>query len=214
MYRLPLSRLSLQIHGGRRLYSSHFSESQILNLAAVDEWISSPKQLVLNDTLHPERLSDLYITLPTRDGLRKPYYEPHPSAKLGYGHHLAFFHPRTPEPLLRSDGTEGDFCPPDPYTRRMWAGGTMYWDMKNPLLIGEKATSTSTISSVEKKGFDKGNPMLFVNQKIEYTMVGKETPSVVEDRVHVYLPEAAGRDKAPKEGEPLAMMTLALVSTS
>ncbi|KAL0581700.1 hypothetical protein V5O48_000282, partial [Marasmius crinis-equi] len=106
---------------------------------------------------------------------------------LGYGHHLAFFHPLAPESELRSDGTENDFGPPEPFTRRMWAGGKMAWNPSIPLLVGEKTESTWWVDSVEKKGFDKGNPMLFVNKKIEYLMIGKAEPSVIEERMHVYL---------------------------
>ncbi|KAJ6607024.1 hypothetical protein B0H10DRAFT_2308442 [Mycena sp. CBHHK59/15] len=149
----------------RRSYSSSPNRVRF-NIQALDDWMASPKQLVLKDTFSPERLSDLFITLPTRDGSRRPYKESRLSEMLGYGSHLAFFHPRTPENLLRPDGTDADFCPPEPFTRRMWAGGRMSWDSQNPLLVGERAISTSRVDSVEKKAFDKGNPMVFVIRKL------------------------------------------------
>ncbi|KAJ7582659.1 hypothetical protein C8J56DRAFT_955398 [Mycena floridula] len=171
-----------------------------LNEAAVDDWISSTKELSLSDTFSLERLSDLYVTLPTRDGVRSSPKPPHLSRPLAYGHHLAFFHPRNPESSLRADGTDSDFCPPEPYTRRMWAGGAMTWDVTNPLLIGESATAMSTLASVKKKGFDgKGTPMLFVSQKIDYTMIGKHLPSLLEMREHVYLPEPSSGNRPPRE---------------
>jgi len=95
------------------------------NAEALGRWTSSPKQLVLSSSFHFEPLSDLYVTLPTRDGSRKPYQPPITSSPLGYGHHLPFFHERIPESQLREDGTEDTFCPPKPFTRRMWAGGRM-----------------------------------------------------------------------------------------
>ncbi|THU89515.1 hypothetical protein K435DRAFT_729039 [Dendrothele bispora CBS 962.96] len=177
-----------------RLYSAQ------INHQSLDEWIAEPKHLVLTDTIHPERLSDLYITLPTRDGIRKPFSEPLKSQPLGYGHHIAFFHFLTPESELRSDGTDGEFCPPEPFSRRMWASGKMTWDPKNPMLIGEKANAIWSVDSIEKKGFEKGRPMLFVNKKIEFTMAGANNPSFVEERVHVYLPgDVHGNNRVNRE---------------
>ncbi|KZT26370.1 hypothetical protein NEOLEDRAFT_1147400 [Neolentinus lepideus HHB14362 ss-1] len=104
---------------------------------------------------------------------------------LGYGHHLVFFHPRSPERALRWDGTEADFCPPEPYSRRMWAGGKMKW--KKPLRIGRKAISTLTVGSVEHKGMEKDNPMVFVKQNITVRQAESDEVCIEEERTHVYL---------------------------
>lgn len=90
----------------------------------------------------------------------------------------------------------------------MWAAGRCTWDQRNPLLIGERATATWTVDSVQKKGFDVGRPMLFVNKKIEFTLVGKSSPSLVEERVHVYLPNAQGPNRAPREGTYVARVVI------
>ncbi|TFY77170.1 hypothetical protein EWM64_g6842 [Hericium alpestre] len=153
--------------------------------AELDRWIAGKKELNLSATLHPDHLSDLYVTLPTRDGTRQPYEPPVEGAPLPYGHHLAFFHPRTPEKYLRPDGTDADFCPPEPFVRRMWAGGRIEW--KKPLLIGGKATSSTTVRSVEKKGFERGSPMVFVKQENDMRNEGDSEPAVLEERTHVYL---------------------------
>ncbi|OAX41936.1 hypothetical protein K503DRAFT_780264 [Rhizopogon vinicolor AM-OR11-026] len=147
----------------------------LLNLfPALDAWIASPKSLVLTDTFHSTHLSDLYVTLPTRGGTRgRPPSPPVEGTPLGYGHHLVFFHPRNPEALLRTDGTGADFCPPEPFARRMWAGGTMTWNRDGELKVGEKATAVSTVAKVEKKGFEVGKPMVFVNQRIQVTLEGR-----------------------------------------
>ena len=168
------------------------------NVEALDQWIASEKKLNFVDTLRPEHLADLYVTLPTRDGSRQPYAPPQSGAPLGYGHHLVFFHPRNPERALRSDGTDVDFCPPEPFTRRMWAGGRMVW--KRPLCIGDRAAAISTISAVDKKGFETGTPMVFVKQKIEYRGVGIDEVCVEEERSHVYL-ATPGNRRGAKEGE-------------
>jgi hydroxyacyl-ACP dehydratase HTD2-like protein with hotdog domain len=152
---------------------------------ALDIWASKKKRIILSETLHTDRISDLYVTLPTRDGTRHPYKSPKNSEALGFGHHLAFFHPRTPEKYLRSDGTDADFCPPEPFVRRMWAGGRMEW--RRPLIIGGKATACMDVRSVVKKGFGDPVPMVFVNQGIEISNEGDDEYAILEERTHVYL---------------------------
>ncbi|KAG2157163.1 hypothetical protein DEU56DRAFT_722641 [Suillus clintonianus] len=174
------------IGSARRFFSTSSFKFQ-----GLDAWIASPKSLVLTDTFHSNHLSDLYITLPTRDGTRGPFAPPAEGTPLAYGHHLAFFHPRNPEALLRTDGTDADFCPPEPFTRRMWAGGTMTWNKGAELKVGEKATAVSTVSKVEKKGFEVGKPMIFVKQRIEVTVQGRNEPGMVEERSHVYQASVA-----------------------
>ena len=198
------------IYSRRRHHHSSSSDSRAplpltpADVAALDRWISAEKRLVLTDTLRPEHLADLYVTLPTRDGTRESlpgYAPPREGDQLGYGHHLAFFHPRNPEKFLRWDGTDVDFSPPKPFTRRMWAGGRMEW--KRPLHVGDRAEAVSTIASVERKGFgagETGAPMMFVKQKIEYRKQGGGEVGIEEERSHVYL-AMAGNRREPKEGQ-------------
>ncbi|KAI0059510.1 hypothetical protein BV25DRAFT_1829039 [Artomyces pyxidatus] len=181
----------------RLLHSSH-SISNSLNESALDAWIQQPKQLTLSATLHPDHLADLYITLPTRDATPPPPT----GAPLGFGHHLAFFHPRTPAGALRADGTDADFCPPAPFVRRMWAGGRIAW--RRALVVGERAKAVSTVARVEKKGFERGAPMVFVTQRVEVRGESGEA-GVVEERAHVYLPagvEAGKRRVRAVDGLP------------
>jgi len=175
---------------------------------ALDRWISQKKGIVLSENLHADRVSDLYITLPTRDGTRRPYSGPVNSEALGFGHHLAFFHPRTPEGHLRPDGTGVGFSPPGPFMRRMWAGGRIEW--KKPLVIGGKASACFSVDSVDKKGFrvegaSAGTqvlPMVFVNHRIEIANEGegKSECAVLEERTHVYRAMGTYR-RAPREGQ-------------
>ena len=152
---------------------------------ALDIWASQKKEITLSETLHTDRISDLYVTLPTRDGTRRPYKSPQNSEALGFGHHLAFFHPRTPEKHLRPDGTCADFCPPEPFVRRMWAGGRIEW--RKSLIIGGKATARTNVRSVVKKGFGDAAPLVFVNQGIEISNEGDDKYAILEERTHVYL---------------------------
>ncbi|KDR81646.1 hypothetical protein GALMADRAFT_239722 [Galerina marginata CBS 339.88] len=154
---------------------------------SLEQWRASPPSHTLADTLSIEHLSDLYVTLPTRDGTRGPYVAPTAGMPLPYGHHLAFFHARRPESLLRTDGTDEDISPPAPFTKRMWAGGKIWWDNDNPLLVGKSTTAISSVAKAEKKGFDKGKPMVFVTQRMKYLQEGQTAPSLVEERSHVYF---------------------------
>ncbi|PPQ84075.1 hypothetical protein CVT26_013156, partial [Gymnopilus dilepis] len=176
---------SHSFRGSRRCYSEVSLGSQAQTL---EQWIASPPQHSNVDSLSSEHLADLYITLPTRDGTRKTYEAPQGGTPLPYGHHLAFFHARRAEDQLRADGTDEDISPPPPFSKRMWAGGKITWNNEVPLLIDRRTTARSSVAKAEKKGFDKGKPMVFVTQKIEYTQdLAQRTPSVVEERAHVYF---------------------------
>ncbi|KAF5377061.1 hypothetical protein D9757_007746 [Collybiopsis confluens] len=197
-------RLGSQLVRRSQLNTRPFSSPvSTIDHNSLNAWIAEPKHLHLTDTMHPERLSDLYSTIPSRDGSRKPFVEPKRNGALPPGFEIAYFHFRTPEAELRPDGTDGEFRPPEPFSRRMWASGKMTWDPNNPLLIGERATATWTVDSIQKKAFDKGNPMLFVNKKIQYTMDTRATPSLVEERVHVYLLDAQAPNRTPRKAKDL-----------
>ena len=173
----------------------HLSSLSPAAIASLDTWISSEKQMSVKDHLSSRHISNLYITLPTRDGTQRPYVAP--GGTLPYGHHLVFFNPRNPERALRNDGTDADFCPPEPFTRRMWAGGKMFWHQ--PLsLTGDVATAIFNIQSVDKKGFDTDFPMVFVKQHIQY-MNAQNAVCVEEERSHVYL-SSAGNSRSVKQG--------------
>ncbi|KAH9952012.1 hypothetical protein B0H21DRAFT_715361 [Amylocystis lapponica] len=191
--------LSVGISPVRRCYSQ---ASTAVDTPALDRWIRAEKAGSLSDTLRREHLSDLYISLPTRDGTARPSDPPRDGAPLGYGHHLVFFHPRNPERALRPDGSDQEFCPPEPFTRRMWAGGTMEW--RRPLLIGDSAIAASRIASVEKKGFDHGSPKVFVKQRIEYSKEGGSEICVVEERNHVYLASPGNNRRVAEVDVPAA----------
>jgi hypothetical protein len=110
----------------------------------------------LTDLLSVEHHSDqfrLIVTLPTRDGSRKPFREPQPGTPLPFSHHLAFFHARRPERLLRADGTDEDiyFTPATVLETNVGGGRKDNMECK-PLIIGKPTKSISTVSSTEKKG--------------------------------------------------------------
>ncbi|KAH8116973.1 hypothetical protein DFH11DRAFT_1505841 [Phellopilus nigrolimitatus] len=172
-----------------RFYSSPVSAEQE---AALDHWIQQAHtaQHLYHDGLSSSKVADLYCTLPTRDAAHAPPdYEP-----LQPLHSLVFFHARTPEAQLGVDQTDTDFCPPPPFTRRMWAGGAFRFPPTRSLCIGPAATAAVSIAKIEKKGFEQGTPMVFVHQKIDYRQY-EARPRMSEDRIHVYLPREARADR-------------------
>ncbi|KAL5489912.1 hypothetical protein ACEPAI_4744 [Sanghuangporus weigelae] len=161
---------------------------------ALDDWIS--KTLITtrqyDDDLSPSKVKDLYSILPTRDHTDDSIFSSgKPLAPL---HTLIFFHPRSREDQLGEDQTDREFCPPAPFTRRMWAGGAFRFPGPHgsggALRIGQNASALVKIGKIEKKGFEKGTPMVFVHQNISYGHRDTRDPEtlVSEERIHVYLP--------------------------
>lgn len=167
---------------------------------AIDEWAQTTTHLSLRDHISLGHLTSLYATLPTRHRSPTDKTKLVPGNSLGYGHHLVFFYPRNPESQLRQDGTDADFCPPEPFTRRMWAGGRFFWDNTNKLHIGDDAIADISVKSVEFKGQESKSPMVFVNQELRIGPLGFTQPSVIEERIHVYLPQAANFKRGVREG--------------
>ncbi|KLO13542.1 hypothetical protein SCHPADRAFT_359331 [Schizopora paradoxa] len=199
--------------GRRRL--SILSADQ-LNL--LDKWtttVTSSPPRILEDHICVSKVRDLYSTIPTRsvhrkshngDSLEEPLLAQHPTpapdAPLPPGQSLIFFHPHTNEAELAPDQTsDAELGPPNEtgFTRRMWASGGFTWN--GSLRMGQDATARARVVRVERKGFEKGNPMVFVHQEIEYghgvscsssRSGSNASPApVTERRVHVYLPDIA-----------------------
>jgi hypothetical protein len=78
----------------------------------------------------------------------------------------------------------------------------MTWNKDWALKVGEKAAAVSTVANIEKKGFEAGNPMIFVKQRIEVTVERRSEPGMVEERTHVYQPSVTSiRRRVPRQGE-------------
>jgi|SRR5271168_4066898 len=77
--------------------------------------------------------------------------------------HWIFFQPAARHSELAPDGhpQRGDFLPPAPLPRRMWAGGALRFSPEASLTIGATATRRSRIASVDAKS-GKSGPLLFV----------------------------------------------------
>jgi 3-methylfumaryl-CoA hydratase len=91
----------------------------------------------------------------------------------------------------------GDFLPPVPLPRRMWAGSRFAFDGE-PLRIGETMRRVSTIKSVEPKTGSTG-AMVFVT--VEHAISGPRGLSLVEEHDIVYR-EAARAGEAVRPAKP------------
>ena len=107
--------------------------------------------------------------------------------------HWLYFHEAALQSKLGPDGhaERGDFLPPIPLPRRMWAGSRFSFDGP-PLFIGETASRMSEIRSIEPKTGSSG-AMVFV--MVRHTLAGPKGTAFVEEQDIVYR-------EAAKPGEP------------
>lgn len=74
-----------------------------------------------------------------------------PSPPLPQGHHLVYFPPTHPSSALLADGTDADHWPGPPFSRRLWAGGSLSfaegWDA-NLLLDKRRAACVERVEDV------------------------------------------------------------------
>ena len=96
-----------------------------------------------------------------------------------------------------SDPRLGDFLPPAPLPRRMWAGSRFHFDGE-PLRVGDTVTRHSVIKSVEPKTGSTGS-MAFVT--VEHTISGPRGRSLVEEHDIVHR-EAARPGEAARQPKP------------
>ena len=122
-----------------------------------------------------------------------PVSAPDGAGFLPPGWHWAFFPDITPLAGIGRDGHQalGEFLPPVPLPRRMWASGNL--KIKQPLSIGETVDKTSTILSVEEKQGRTGR-LVFVRVGHEFS--GDRGGGMQEEHQIVYR-EAPDPDSAP-----------------
>lgn len=110
------------------------------------------------------------------------------------GYHLVYFTPNGLEEELGADGTDRTFNAPSPFTRRMWAGGTMKWpeagnhSKNSPLLrVGDVAEErTKLLSATPKKSRSAGEMVLVEVEKEFWTPRGL---ALTDQRSWVFRPE-------------------------
>ena len=113
--------------------------------------------------------------------------------------HWLYFLDTAPQSKIGPDGhaERGDFLPPVPLPRRMWAGSRFAFDGE-PLRVGETIRRASRIKSVEPKSGSTGS-MVFVT--VEHTVSGARGTSFIEEHDIVYR-EAAKPGEKQREPKP------------
>lgn len=146
--------------------------------------------LTLRETLHPHHLQKLSLTLnrphlhPSSPNLL--HQAPAAGTPLPPGYHLIYFAPAQPEPILGPDGTDRTFNAPAPFTRRMWAGGSMRWTKGVPLRVGEEVEERTRLVGAVAKRSSKGGEMVLV--EVEKEFWGPKGLALVDRRSWVFRP--------------------------
>lgn len=142
------------------------------------------KIVTKHQLLDANQVQKLSLTLSRRElypGLDISEDPPPAGTPLPPGYHLVYFSPGGVETELGPDGTDRTFNSPAPFTRRMWAGGTMRWEgCRSQLRVGEMAEErTKLLSAVPKMSRD-GGEMVLVDVEKEFW--GKDGLALVDRR--------------------------------
>jgi len=121
-----------------------------------------------------------------------PY--PAPGTAALPGAHWLFFHPHARQSELDITGhsSSGEFLPPAPLPRRMWAGGRLRFH--RPLRVGQAIERVSTIRDITVK---QGRSGMLVFVLVHHAITGPDGLAVEEEHDIVYR-EAAGPDEKPR----------------
>lgn len=152
------------------------------------------RQEVRTDLLSPTPYAALAATLD-----RDPA-PPEPGTVLPPLWHWLYFLPLHRQSELGHDGhaRRGDFLPPVPLPRRMWAGGRFTFE--RPLRIGDTVERTSTIERVEEKSGRSG-ALVFVTVRHELRCQGELALTEYHDIVYREAPGVGVPPPAPQAPE-------------
>ena len=162
-----------------------------MSLEKLEEWIGRSQSV--EDLAAPFPVRALAATFDAHDP------EPRPGDPLPPLWHWLYFLEVAPQSKIGPDGhpERGDFLPPVPLPRRMWAGSRFAFDGE-PIRIGDTIHRRSVIKSVEAKTGSTGS-MVFVT--VEHTISGPHGPALVEEHDIVYR-EAAKPGEAVRPPKP------------
>ncbi len=148
------------------------------------QWVGRSE--TLRDNIAAGRAQAMQATL---DDAAPPL---HPGDALPPLWHWAYFWSLAPTASLGPDGhaARGEFLPPIPLPRRMWAGSRVAFP--KPLEVGAEVTRHSTIKAVTEKSGRSGR-LAFVT--VEHVVADEAGPCIVEEHDIVY--REAGEKGAP-----------------
>lgn len=162
-----------------------------MSLETLKEWIGRTQSV--EDLAAPFPVRALAATLDEDDP------EPRNGDPLPPLWHWLYFLETPRMSKIGPDGhaARGEFLPPVPLPRRMWAGSRFAFEGE-PVRIGETVARQSRIKSVEPKTGSTG-AMVFVT--VEHTISGPRGVSLIEEHDIVYR-EAAKPGEKPKPPKP------------
>ena len=163
-----------------------------LDIGPLTAWIG--RQETVSDGLAPFPAAALAATLDRDD-------EYGPGAALPPLWHWAYFHELHKTSELADNGHVrlGDFMPPVPLPRRMYAGGRLWF--KGALRIGETARRTSTIADLKTKQGESG---VLVFLLVRHEFAGPGGAAVIEEQDVVYREAPQPGSAAPAPRRPAA----------
>jgi len=128
--------------------------------------------------------------------LDRPAARPPAGTPLPALWHWLYFLPLHRQSEIGPDGhpRRGDFLPPVPLPRRMWAGSQ--FEFRAPLRVGDAITRISTIDDVTAKHGRSGS-LVFVRVRHEVRREGLAEPALVEFHDIVYREAPKAGDAAP-----------------
>jgi 3-methylfumaryl-CoA hydratase len=160
-----------------------------LDVDHLRSWIG--KQETLHDQVTRFPIAALSATLDRDDPA------PQVGDKLPPLWHWLYFLPTARQSILGPDGhpARGEFLPPVPLPRRMWAGGR--FEFHQPLRVGETIIRTSTVQAVTIKHGRNGD-LCFV--LVRHEVSGQSGLALVEEHDIVYrdMPQPNETPAAPR----------------
>lgn len=159
-------------------------------MGTFDDWVGRIQ--TSTDVLEPARSNALDIALGGAGDLTI-------GDSMPLLHHWLYFWDVRPASNLGHDGhpAKGDFLPPVPLPRRMWAGGRL--SFHKPLKLGASVTKTSTIAAINEKTGRTG-ALVFVTVRQEFD--GGEGTAITEEQDLVYRAPPEGVAQAPVSSPP------------
>ena len=152
------------------------------NLDHLKDWIGRTE--TIEDFISPTTIAGMSATLDRDDD------EPQFGNAIPASWHWLFFNKAARRSKLGVDGhpARGDFLPPVPLPRRMWAGSKV--ELLKPLEVGSKISRLSTINNVRIK-VGRSGALVFV--EIDHQVSSSDGVAVTDLQTVVY------RGEAPKE---------------
>jgi 3-methylfumaryl-CoA hydratase len=131
----------------------------------------------------------------------------HSQSKLSPGRHFALFPSRIPQNLLAVDGYTNDAPPGLPH--RMWAGGNLLFNIKNPLVMEEKVSQTTIIENITESGGARGSSITVNSTKTISNTLGF---SIKETRKLIHVENPAVKSRAPSRNSQADFSHSVLIS--